>query len=203
MTADPGGSSIVQRRPGAVDELRREAGWREPGWRVFDARPGYGKEVRDWITRAVGPHRGPADPGDAALAVSELFANALLHGPAGGRVLVGCCLWRGGARIVVCDAGGVSTPHLRNPGDFEEGGRGLQVVDVIAAAWGSFRAGHAQVVWCDLGEPPDSAAASDTWARLRAVIATVALAPAAAPAIAAGHSPARNSASDAGRFAPA
>ena len=186
MTADSGGSGIAEALPGTVGELSGEAGWRGPGWRVFGTCPGHGREVRDWITRVVSRHACPiADPGDAALAVSELFANALLHGPAGRRVLVGYCLWRGGARIAVCDAGGVTSPLLRDPGELAEGGRGLQVVDVIAAAWGSFRIGQTLVVWCDLGQPLDSAAPGDAWAWLRAVLATVPLAPPRPEAVAA------------------
>jgi anti-sigma regulatory factor (Ser/Thr protein kinase) len=185
MTADTDGSGIAQGRPGAMDDPCRETGWRGPGWRVFDPLPEHGKEVRDWIAQVVRRHGCPADPGDVALVVSELFTNALLHGPVGGRVLVGYCLWRGGARIVVCDAGGVTAPRLRDPGRAEEGGRGLQVVNTIAASWGSFRAGHVQVVWCDLGQPLDSATAGDTWAWLRAVLATTPLAPTRAKALAA------------------
>ncbi len=44
------------------------------------------------------------------MVVSELFGNAVMYGPAGGRVLVGYCLWREGARLVVCDGGGPGMP---------------------------------------------------------------------------------------------
>ncbi|MGH3275756.1 MAG: hypothetical protein ACRDNZ_15700, partial [Streptosporangiaceae bacterium] len=57
--------------------------WRGPDWRVFRATPRYGKEVRDWIAHVVAQHDGLADPADAALVVSELFTNAVLHGPGG------------------------------------------------------------------------------------------------------------------------
>jgi anti-sigma regulatory factor (Ser/Thr protein kinase) len=150
-------------------------GWRGPGWRVFDASAGHGKQVRDWVTGVVSRHGCPADPGDAALVVSELFTNALVHGPAGGQVLVGYCLWPRGARIVVCDGGGAAMPRLGDPADMDEGGRGLQVVDAVAAAWGSFRTRDARVVWCDLGKPLDSAA-GEAFAWLRALLAVVDLA---------------------------
>jgi hypothetical protein len=106
--------------------------------------------------------------------VSELFANAVQHGPGGGRVLVSYYLSSGGIRIVVCDSGGPTSPRLRTPNTQEEGGRGLHVVDVIAAAWGQFR-DHAQVVWCDLGKPLDAALGDDAWAWLPAVIAIAGL----------------------------
>ncbi len=88
---------------------RREAaviigGWRGPGWQVFDADPRLGRQIRAWISSAISGHDCPVDAADAALAVTELFSNAVRHGPVGGRVLVGYCLWQQGARLVVCDA---------------------------------------------------------------------------------------------------
>ena len=150
-------------------------GWRGPGWRVVDADPGRSKQVRDWISSAIARHGCPVDPADAVLAVAELFANAVMHGPAGGRVLVGYCLWAKGARIVVCDGGGPSTPRLRHSASLAEGGRGLQVVDSVAARWGTFRLTGSQVVWCDFGRPL-RAPASDTWAWLRPVLSASILA---------------------------
>lgn len=143
--------------------------WRGPGWRLFDADPGCGKTVRDWIRYVVASHPGPADPEDAALVSAELFANAVMHGPPGGRVLAGYVLSQHGARIVVCDGGGATMPRLRDSTGLDEGGRGLHVVDALSAQWGSFRAADAQVVWCDLGQPLD-ATASDAWAWLTAIL---------------------------------
>jgi len=110
-------------------------GWRGPGWQVFDADPQLGSQIRDWISSAISGHDCPVDAADAALVVTELFGNAVMHGPAGGRVLVGYCLWREGARLVVCDGGGPGTPRLVQGGELAEGGRGLRVVDSLAARW--------------------------------------------------------------------
>jgi anti-sigma regulatory factor (Ser/Thr protein kinase) len=144
-------------------------GWRGHGWRVLDADPRLGSRVRDWIRSAISSHDCPVDPEDAALVVSELHANALIHGPARGRVLVGYCLWRDGARLVVCDGGGTAMPQLVHGGRLAEGCRGLHIVDSLAARWGSFRLPDAQVVWSDFGKrlrAPDS----DAWAWLRLVL---------------------------------
>ena len=155
-------------------------GWRGPGWQVFDADPRLGSQIRGWIGSAIGGHGCPVDAADAALVVSELFGNAVRHGPAGGRVLVGYCLWSKGARIVVCDGGGPSTPRLRHSTGLAEGGRGLQVVDSVAVRWGSFRLIGSQVVWCDFGQPL-RVPASDAWAWLRPVLSgSILSAPAAA-----------------------
>jgi serine/threonine-protein kinase RsbW len=163
-------------------------GWRGPAWRITDADPGQARHIRDWIRSAVTRHHCPVDPADAALAVSELYTNAVMYGPQGGRVLAGYCLWSGGARVVVCDGGGLSIPRLRQDASLTEGGRGLQVVDSVAVRWGSFRLPGGQAVWCDFGQPlraPDS----DAWAWLRRVLACYPLVddvpgnPAAQPAL--------------------
>ena len=143
--------------------------WRGPGWQVFDADLRLGRHIRDWISSAISGHGCPVDAADAALVVTELFSNAVRHGPAGGRVLVGYCLWRGGARLVVCDAGGPDVPRLVPAGEMAEGGRGLHVVDALAARWGSFRVAGALAVWSDFGQPLHAPAA-DAWAWLHLVL---------------------------------
>ena len=145
------------------------SGWRGPSWRVVDADPRQIRQVRDWIRSAVAGHGCPVDLDDAALIVGELVTNAVMHGPAGGRVLAGYCLWDEGARIVVCDGGGPGTPQLREAGTWTEGGRGLHVVEGLSASWGSFRLPRAQAVLCDLGQPL-RAPAGDAWAWLRLVL---------------------------------
>lgn len=72
-------------------------GCRGPGWQAFDADPRLSRQIRDWITSAISGHDCHVDAPDAALLVTELFSNAVRHGPAGGRVLVGYCLWQQGA----------------------------------------------------------------------------------------------------------
>jgi anti-sigma regulatory factor (Ser/Thr protein kinase) len=155
-------------------------GWRGPGWQVFDTDPRLGSQIRDWIRSAISGHNCPVDAADAALVVTELFGNACQHGPAGGRVLVGYCLWREGARLVVCDGGGPGTPRLVHGGDLAEGGRGLHVVDSLTARWGSFRLAGSQAVWCDFGQPL-RAAANDAWAWLHPVLAACSLSAAGHP----------------------
>jgi anti-sigma regulatory factor (Ser/Thr protein kinase) len=155
-------------------------GWRGPGWQVFDADPRLSRQIRDWISSAISGHDCPVDAADASLAVSELFGNAVRHGPADGRVLVGYCLWQQGARLVVCDGGERGTPRLVRGGELAEGGRGLQVVDAVAARWGSFRTQGALAVWCDFGQPL-RAAAGDAWAWLHLVLSVCDLSAPARP----------------------
>jgi anti-sigma regulatory factor (Ser/Thr protein kinase) len=158
-------------------------GWRGPGRQVFDADLRLGRQIRQQISSAISGHDCPVDPADAALIVGELFANAIMHGPAGGRVLVGYCLWREGARLVVCDGGGPGEPRLVHGDGLAEGGRGLNVVDALAARWGSFRLHGARVVWSDLGQPL-RVPASDAWAWLRRALSACPLSePAESPAL--------------------
>jgi anti-sigma regulatory factor (Ser/Thr protein kinase) len=149
-------------------------GWRGPGWQVFDSDPRYGSQIRRWVTSVIAGHGCPVDLDDAALCVTELFGNAAMHGPSDGRVLVGYCLWREGARLVVCDGGGPGTPQLKDDGRQAESGRGLRVVDSLSARWGSFRLPGAQAVWCDFGQPL-RAVASDAWAWLHPALSACSL----------------------------
>jgi hypothetical protein len=118
-------------------------GWRGPSWRVVDADPRYGGQVRDWIRSAITRHDCHVDAADAALAVAELYANAVMHGPAGG---------------------------------LAEGGRGLQVINALAARWDCLLLAGTQVVWCDFGQPLP-AAPGDAWAWLRLVVPACDLSP--------------------------
>jgi anti-sigma regulatory factor (Ser/Thr protein kinase) len=155
--------------PGKEAMIIERYGWRGPGWQVFDPDLRCAGWARRWITSVIARHDCPVDRDDAAVCIGELVANALEHGPAEGRVLVGYCLWREGARLVVCDGGGPGTPRLLGVREHAEDGRGLHVVDSLTARWGSFRISRVRVVWCDLGEPLH-AAHSDAWAWLHLVL---------------------------------
>ena len=91
-------------------------------------------------------------------------------------MLAGYCLWRDGARIVACDGGGPGRPRLRESGGLAEGGRGLQVVNALAARWDCFLLAGTRVVWCDFGQPLP-AAPGDAWAWLRLVLPACDLSP--------------------------
>ncbi|NML51465.1 ATP-binding protein [Streptomyces sp. R302] len=94
--------------------------------------------------------RGPEIRDTAALVVSELVTNAVLH-TASSRIV---CELRQGAdsiRIAVRDEGGPAGPRIRDCGA-DERGRGLLIVDALCEAWGAERTGHgtAQIVWAEL-----------------------------------------------------
>ncbi|WP_335934012.1 ATP-binding protein [Streptomyces sp. PTD5-9] len=78
----------------------------------------------------------PALAGDAALLVSELATNALLHGTLPDRLFrVRLVLTAAALRIEVSDACGERLPGVRGDADAETG-RGLVIVSRIADDWG-------------------------------------------------------------------
>lgn len=87
---------------------------------------------------------------DAALIVSELVANAILHsasGERGGRVIVEAVGWQGHVLLAVTDEG----PCARacRPGDDDEHGRGLAIVSALAW-WGERRIAACHQTWAVL-----------------------------------------------------
>lgn len=72
------------------------------------------------------------------LAADELFANAVEHGSAGPdeRITVAAVCAAGELRVEVSDPSPV-VPVPRSAGVVEESGRGLAIVDALAADWGT------------------------------------------------------------------
>ncbi|MCX4846785.1 ATP-binding protein [Streptomyces sp. NBC_00893] len=80
----------------------------------------------------------PGLAGDAALLVSELATNALLHGAIRGRLFrVHLTLSAATLRMAVSDPRGERLPGLREAADDECYGRGLAIVARIADRWGT------------------------------------------------------------------
>jgi anti-sigma regulatory factor (Ser/Thr protein kinase) len=93
---------------------------------------------------------------DAALLVSELVANAVRYArPLPGGVLK--VAWElGGSRLLlrVTDGGGTDGPHLQDAGPRDTRGRGLAIVEAVAARWGTERVtGSRNTVWAELALP--------------------------------------------------
>ncbi|MFB7494371.1 ATP-binding protein [Streptomyces sp. NPDC056161] len=92
----------------------------------------------------------PAD--DAILVLSELVTNAIAHS-GGSRIVCRVRVLGDGVRIEVEDERrGASVPAMREPGTYDQGGRGLLLVDRLSDAWGVHEAanGTGRVVWADL-----------------------------------------------------
>ncbi|MFG1669738.1 ATP-binding protein [Streptomyces sp. Y7] len=128
----------LPRHPASVGLARR---------RVRDHLADWGHEARDPALQ------------DAMLLVSELATNAVRHGPPQGfagrehpqperefEVAV-TALADGSCLIEVSDESRLE-PRLRSVGEWEEAGRGLHLVENLAAAWGVWSRGrHGKTVW--------------------------------------------------------
>ncbi|MFI1591152.1 SpoIIE family protein phosphatase [Streptomyces halstedii] len=87
--------------------------------------------------------------GTTELLVSELVTNALRYGEGEVRLR----LLRD--RTLVCEVwdAGLVQPRRRRARDTDEGGRGLQLVGLLSAAWGSRRTPRGKTVWFELALP--------------------------------------------------
>ncbi|MEV5340785.1 SpoIIE family protein phosphatase [Streptomyces sp. NPDC052676] len=85
----------------------------------------------------------------AELLVSELVTNALRYGE--GEIRLRLLL----DRTLVCEVwdSGLVQPRRRRARDTDEGGRGLQLVGLLSAAWGSRRTHRGKTVWFELALP--------------------------------------------------
>ncbi|MGW0186178.1 ATP-binding protein [Streptomyces sp. NPDC003362] len=106
--------------------------------------------------RRVGDHlgdwgHGPDDPALAAavLLVSELATNVVRHGArAEGEFEVAVTALADGSCLVEVSDEDRAVPRMRTPDPWEESGRGLHLVEHVAAAWGVWsRGSHGKTVW--------------------------------------------------------
>jgi two-component sensor histidine kinase len=92
---------------------------------------------------------------DIVLVVSELATNVVRHGPLLEREfeIAVTALADGSCFIEVSDEGRAE-PRLQDVGEWAETGRGLRLVEHIAAAWGVWGRGrHGKTVWALVGAP--------------------------------------------------
>jgi serine/threonine-protein kinase RsbW len=107
--------------------------------------------VRSFVGAVLGPGHPCAD--DAMLLASELFTNSLRHsssGLPGETVTVTVSARTGAVRVEVADRSGPGVPQLRPAGADAENGRGLGLVERLAARWGWRRRGAQTVTWFEL-----------------------------------------------------
>jgi anti-sigma regulatory factor (Ser/Thr protein kinase) len=95
----------------------------------------------------------------AVLLVSELVTNSVLHSDSrlpGGTITVTVSGTPDGARVEVRDAGGMSVPLVKRVDDaLAEGGRGLRLVNDLAARWNYRCDADELVTWFEVrAEPP-------------------------------------------------
>ncbi|SOD71061.1 anti-sigma regulatory factor (Ser/Thr protein kinase) [Jatrophihabitans sp. GAS493] len=89
---------------------------------------------------------------DAELVLGELLVNSIRHARPldSGRIEVAWDLRDDAVVLRVTDGGGAETPHVRETGTFESGGRGLRIVQALADRWGVIRSDATSTVWAEL-----------------------------------------------------
>jgi len=106
-------------------------------WR-FPAHPASVRRARDAVAEAL-PYGLPSRlAADLALVTSELVTNAIRHGDRReDEAVIELVLWPADGHywLAVSDAG-TGKPELARLGPESEGGRGLVLIDNLAAAWG-------------------------------------------------------------------
>lgn len=108
-------------------------------------------EARRFVARALTDHGLDHLVDDAALATSELVANAVLH--ARTTVTLRLTVEHGHVRVEVAD-GSATLPVLRGYGSHATTGRGLALVAALAAALGTESRPDGKVVWFTLPTVP-------------------------------------------------
>ncbi len=94
---------------------------------------------------------------DAALVISELLSNAILHAyPLPGerlQVAWSVSAGSGSLEIAVSDGGSHSQPRAERPSSAAPGGRGLSIVESLSQRWGVRHEAMGLTVWAILAAP--------------------------------------------------
>lgn len=103
---------------------------------------------------------GPSVVDDATLIVSELLTNVALHcaGDTEPEATVRLVAVLARLRIEVHDTSPLILAQ-RVPGDDDEHGRGLLVVDALSERWGYSSTANGKCVWCELAAWPEQTSA--------------------------------------------
>lgn len=127
--------------------MSRSAGRRERPQRTFPHEAASARAARHWAHDELLAWGLDDLVDDALLVLSELVANAVLHGR--GPIVVALERLTGGVRIEVCDEGDGAVSVVRGPLD-RVSGRGLMIVDHVTDRWGVDPAGDGLSVWAEL-----------------------------------------------------
>lgn len=131
---------------------------------VLAARPNAVALARTMVTAALRRWGLERLAGDAEMAISELVTNAVqATGSLAERLsweqlrdvgMIKVQVTRGPSCVLVevWDSDSATPPELRDAPPEAESGRGLVIVDALAACWGCYPSGGGKVVWAQVGE---------------------------------------------------
>jgi anti-sigma regulatory factor (Ser/Thr protein kinase) len=118
---------------------------------VIEPEPTGAAVARRFTSEAVAAWSPRPAPGDLELVVSELVTNAIVHG----RPPIHLRLSRLGDEVLVeVEDASDHSPHRRPPGRYDEHGRGLQIVSMLARRWAVSWAPGGKTVWCTVPVRP-------------------------------------------------
>lgn len=110
-----------------------------------------------WRLSAELREAGVCDPavGDAALVLTELLSNAILHAsPLNGASLQVTWTLAGGlVEVAVSDGGSTTRPRAQHPPPSATGGRGLAIVEHLSRSWGVHTGDNGTTVWAVVPAP--------------------------------------------------
>jgi anti-sigma regulatory factor (Ser/Thr protein kinase) len=110
--------------------------------------------ARRWVVRQASGAGASAEAlRIVALLASEVVTNAVQHGPAGGEVCVRVERRADHVRVAVHDAD-PRPPVRRTPPSSSMRGRGVQLVDLLAASWGVDADDAGKTVWFEVPLAP-------------------------------------------------
>lgn len=100
---------------------------------------------------------------DAALVISELLSNAILHAYPlpGERLQVAWAVSGASVEVAVSDGGSPSVPHAEHPSASSVNGRGLSIVEHLCQTWGIRADEVGLTVWAVLPAPREQARQDD------------------------------------------
>ncbi|MER7723169.1 ATP-binding protein [Streptomyces sp. NPDC096323] len=115
----------------------------------------------------------------AQVCVTELTSNVIKHVGAGTSACLAVSMSGGCLRIEVSDSDGERLPTLVRAADLDERGRGMQLVEGVAARWGVIVRGASKTTWCELAtglQSADGHVADEQVAKAEAILGLCGLA---------------------------
>ena len=113
--------------------------------RRFEPKPMNVRAAREFVAGALREQGFAGDADVVLLLASELVTNAVRHAATPFEIRVD--VDAGKVRVAVIDEDVEHSPEMQHPGPEDTNGRGLLLVDQLAAVWGSTRVGGNKTVW--------------------------------------------------------
>ena len=116
--------------------------------RRFEPEPMNVRAAREFVAGALEEQGFDGDADIVLLLASELVTNAVRHAATPFEITVD--VDHGAVRVAVIDDDVEHPPRVGHPSPEDTNGRGLLLVDQLAAVWGSDRVGRSKAVWFTL-----------------------------------------------------